>query len=145
MTLSADSLEWAIEFVADHSDGDIFPKILEIKAIQESSAGFVMLIEGKPLTNFVPGASRRFIVPKDEISYRQATQLDPQDSILLSAVIYQFGQGIEDRRLPADKVFSYGFHRQRNKAYMEIQLRGMISGPQSILQVNLAILSCIAT
>ena len=109
MTLSADSLEWAIEFVADHSDGDIFPKILEIKAIQESGAGFVTLIEGKPLTNFVPGASRRFVVPKDEISYRQATQLDPQDSILLSAVIHQFGQGIEDRRLPADKVFSYRF------------------------------------
>lgn len=109
MTLSADSLEWAIEFLADHSDGDIFPKILEIKAIQDSSADFVTLIEGKPLTNFVPGASRRFIVAKDEISYRQATQLDPQDSLLLSAVIYQFGQGIEDRRLPANKVFSYRF------------------------------------
>jgi retron-type reverse transcriptase len=48
-------------------------------------------------------------VPKDEISYRQATQLHPQDSILLSAVIHQFGHGIEGRRLPADHVFSYRF------------------------------------
>lgn len=109
MTLSAGSLEWAIQYVSDHSDGDIFPKILEIKAIQENSADFVALIEGQPLSQFAPGPSRRFIVPKDEISYRQATQLDPQDSILLSAIIHQFGQGIEDRRLPADKVFSYRF------------------------------------
>lgn len=67
------------------------------------------LIEGKPLTSFKPGAHRRFIVPKDEFSYRQATQLDPQDSILLTAAIRQFGQGIEDRRVSSKQVFSYRF------------------------------------
>jgi retron-type reverse transcriptase len=109
MTLSAASLEWAIRFVSDHSEGDIFPKTLENKAIEECSAEFIALVEGKPLNQFEPGAPRRFIVPKDEISYRQATQLDPQDSILLSAVVHQFGQGIEDRRLPVNNVFSYRF------------------------------------
>ena len=29
MTLSAASLEWAIDFVFNHSDGDLFPKVLE--------------------------------------------------------------------------------------------------------------------
>ena len=33
MTLSAQSLEWAAQFVADHSDGDLFPRIAEISAI----------------------------------------------------------------------------------------------------------------
>lgn len=109
MTLSKDSLEWSIDFLEKHSDGDIFPKILEIAAIFAKKDEFVQLAEGKPLTEFKPKPCRRFIVPKDEISYRQATQLYPQDSILLSALIYQFGQGIEDRRLPADQVFSYRF------------------------------------
>ena len=109
MTLSAASLEWAIQFISDHSEGDIFPKTLENKAIEELNAEFIALVEGKPLREFAPGAPRRFIVPKDEIAYRQATQLDPQDSIFLSAVVHQYGQGIEDRRLPANKVFSYRF------------------------------------
>jgi retron-type reverse transcriptase len=109
MTLNATSLNWAIEFVANHSDGDLFPKILEIEAIQALRSDFVKLIEGKDLSGFAVGAHRRFIVPKDEISYRQATQLHPQDSFLLSAVIHQFGHGIESRRLPADHVFSYRF------------------------------------
>src|SRR5262249_5513126 len=65
---------------------------------------------GKPLLEFTPGAHRRFIVPKDEVSYRQATQLDPQDSIILSSILFQFGDGIEARRLPSSQVFSYRFN-----------------------------------
>ena len=85
MTLSKDSLEWSIDFLEKHSDGDIFPKISEISAILEKKDDFIQLVEGKQLTEFKPKPCRRFIVPKDEISYRQATQLHPQDSILLSA------------------------------------------------------------
>ncbi|MGH9761993.1 MAG: RNA-directed DNA polymerase, partial [Blastocatellia bacterium] len=70
---------------------------------------FVKEIEGKDLPAFKPGSCRRFIVPKDEIAYRQATQLDPQDSIIFAALIYQYGQGIEDRRQSAKIVFSYRF------------------------------------
>jgi retron-type reverse transcriptase len=109
MTLNRDSIKWAIDFVSDHSDGDLFPKIIEISAICAKSDEFIKEIENKPLTDFPPKPCRRFIVPKDEISYRQATQLHPQDSLLLSALVYQFGQGIEDRRLGKDKIFSYRF------------------------------------
>ncbi|MDY7024297.1 MAG: hypothetical protein SWJ54_23610 [Cyanobacteriota bacterium] len=70
---------------------------------------FVQLIQGKDLSLFPPGSFRRFLVPKEEIAYRQATQLDPQDSIILSALMYQYGQGIENQRLPRTKVFSYRF------------------------------------
>ena len=40
---------------------------------------------------------------------RLATQLDPQDSIILTALLYRYGQRIEDRRLAHDIVFSYRF------------------------------------
>ena len=109
MTLTVESLEWAVQFVADHSDGDLFPRMAEIEAILGRKREFAEAIAGRPLSGFKPGAHRRFIVPKDDISYRQATQLDPQDSIILSAVVYQFGAGIEARRLPCDQVFSYRF------------------------------------
>lgn len=107
--LSGDAVRWAVDFVQIHSDGDLFPKIIEMNAISDHKDQFVALIEGKGLSQFSPGACRRFIVPKDEISYRQATQLDPQDSIILTSIIYQYGIGIESRRLNNDIVFSYRF------------------------------------
>ncbi len=109
MTLSRDSLEWSVEFIEKHSDGDLFPKLRELEAISEKRDEFIALVEGKPLSDISPRICRRFIVPKDEISYRQATQLHPQDSILLSAVVHQFGQGIEDRRRATEEIFSYRF------------------------------------
>ena len=109
MTLCAASLEWAIDFVFNHSDGDLFPKVLEVEAIHALRGKFVKLVEGKDLLTFGIGAHRRFIVPKDEISHRQATQIDLQDSILLSAVMPQFGQEREDRRLPSNRVAIYRF------------------------------------
>ena len=107
--VTKDSIKWSINFIHRHSDGDLFPKIIEINAILENIDQFISLTGEKDLNQFSPGACRRFIVQKDEISYRQATQLDPQDSILLTAIIYQYGQGIEDRRLDKDIVFSYRF------------------------------------
>ncbi|MBC7075196.1 MAG: Retron-type reverse transcriptase [Syntrophomonadaceae bacterium] len=109
MMLSGDSLKWAVDFIYNHSDGDLFPKIAEIDSIITYKDEFVALIEDKDLSQFPPGACRRFIVPKDEISYRQATQLDPQDSIILTAIIHQYGIGIERRRLDRNIVFSYRF------------------------------------
>jgi len=110
MTLQAASLDWAVDFVQAHSDGDLFPKVLEIEAVAAEKAHFVSQIAGADLNAFPPGSCRRFIVPKDDISYRQATQLDPQDSIILSALVFQYGQQIESLRLPANRVFSYRFN-----------------------------------
>ncbi len=109
MTLHPSSVEWSIDSVAQHSDGDLFPKIIEFEAIRDQQVQLVNLLSNADLFSFSPGPSRRFIVPKDEISYRQATQLDPQDSIILSALLYQYGKGIEDRRLPKNIVYSYRF------------------------------------
>ena len=109
MTLHPSSVEWSIDSVAQHSDGDIFPKIIEFQAIRDERAELVKFLSNTDLDPFSPGPSRRFIVPKDEISYRLATQLDPQDSIILSALLYQYGKGIEDRRLPKNIVYSYRF------------------------------------
>lgn len=110
MTLQASSIEWAVDFVSEHSDGDLFPKMPEFISAVARKSEIAGEIASKPLTNFPPGPCRRFIVPKDEVSFRQATQLDPQDSIILAATIFEYGSGIEQRRLPANQVFSYRFN-----------------------------------
>jgi retron-type reverse transcriptase len=103
------SILWAIDFIHKNSDGDLFPRILEIDAIKEVADTFAdKLLEDIPKVK-VNGNHRRFIVPKDNLSYRQATQLDLQDSIVLTALIYQYGELIEKKRMPSDIVFSYRF------------------------------------
>ena len=109
MVLHKDSIIWAIEFIKRHSDGDIFPPIPEVSAIGTNPDDLADALTKKPLGSFKPQPCRRFIVPKDDLSYRQATQLHPQDSILLTAAVYQYGQEIEKRRLSEDRVFSYRF------------------------------------
>ena len=107
--INKDSLIWAIQFIQKHSDGDLFPRIVEFDAILEKQDELAEKLSTIDLSQLDTGAHRRFIVPKDELSYRQATQLDPQDSIVLSAIIYQHGSLIENRRLPNNIVFSYRF------------------------------------
>ncbi|MDE2842007.1 MAG: RNA-directed DNA polymerase [Chloroflexota bacterium] len=110
MTLHADSIHWAIESIGRHSDGDIFPSIPEFSAVFASPKGLIDELSAQPIGDYEPQPCRRFIVPKDDLSFRQATQLHPQDSLILTAVIYQYGSGIEARRLPDDIVFSYRFN-----------------------------------
>ena len=109
MTLQSDSVKWAIEFLDRHSDGDIFPPAPEISGISKNPQEIIAALSNKNLSGFSPQPCRRFLVPKDDLTFRQATQLHPQDSIILTAVLYEFGGGIEARRLPKDNVFSYRF------------------------------------
>jgi len=120
--ITKESIIWAIQFLQKHSDGDLFPKILELNAILDKAELLADELCRINLSQIEMGAHRRFIVPKDGVSYRQATQLDLQDSIIFTSVIYQYGSLIESRRLPSDIVFSYrfspdmehGFYADRN-------------------------------
>lgn len=107
--LAKASVTWAIDSIYNLSDGDLFPSINEMKAIIDCRDGLAEKLSTTDLDQLAPGACRRFIVPKDEMSYRQATQLSLQDSILLTSIVYQYGAGIEARRLAKDVVFSYRF------------------------------------
>jgi retron-type reverse transcriptase len=112
MKLDKTSLEWAIHSLDRHSDTDLFPKPVELRAILETMPTALDQIADIDISNHQPEPPRRFIVPKDDLSYRAATQLDPLDSVLFTALIHQFGQGIEARRRPSaeNRVFSYRFN-----------------------------------
>jgi len=107
--ISEASLRWSLQFLSAHGDGDLFPKIPEIDALNSNPTEFAAIVAGRQLSDLPAGPCRRFLVPKDDFSYRQATQLDPQDSIISCALIYEYGHKIEQRRLSADAVFSYRF------------------------------------
>lgn len=117
--LKKSSIEWAFQFIAKHADGDLFPKVIEFDKIKNYYDYFFNEFKIKNISSIRPGACRRFIVPKDEISYRQATQLDPQDSIILSAIMYEYGNEIEKRRLSKKQVYSYRFSPKSDSGLYE--------------------------
>ena len=54
------------------------------------------------------------LVPKKELSFRRACQMEPLDSVLFGALVYEIGNAIEARRRPPTEqsVFSYRFSPQ---------------------------------
>lgn len=111
MKLQEDSIEWAIVHNKTMKDTDLFPIPKEIEIIADNLEECVKKFKNIDLANYTWHSARRYLIPKKELSYRMATQLNPLDSILFSSIIYQFGNNIENRRIPIqdNKVFSYRF------------------------------------
>jgi hypothetical protein len=116
MKLTTDSIKWAIDHLEKENDTDIFPKPIEISIIKECKDDVIRVLSNIDIGNYKWRPSRRFLIPKDELSYRVITQLDPLDSVFLSAIIKSFGQKIEDNRIPINKrvVFGNRFNPAKN-------------------------------
>lgn len=121
MKLQRNSLEWALNYLNQFSDTDLFPRPIEIDVLKAIETDAIDAFEKIDLGNYSFGSARRFIVPKDEISYRIATQLDPVDTVFLTAAIYEYGSQIEQQRIltSENKVFSYRFSPQANALYAQ--------------------------
>lgn len=109
MKIDEMSLKWAIEHLCEFGDTDLFPAPVEFAIISQNKESVFNKIKDIDIANYNFSAFRRFMIPKDELSYRIATQLNPIDSILFSAIIHQYGELIEEKRASVENVFSYRF------------------------------------
>lgn len=115
MKIDEKSLKWAIRHLATESDTDLFPYPKEIDIIKDMEEELIKTLKDIDISNYQWKSSRRFIIPKSEFAYRVSTQLDPIDSILFAAIIYQYGKMIENKRdsISKNRVFSYRFKPNR--------------------------------
>lgn len=111
MKLEESSIRWALDHLFKESDTDLYPRPYELQILFEEKEEVIKLCKNIDVAQYHWKAARRFLIPKDELSFRNATQLDLIDSILIGAIIFQFGEGIEKRRIPEKEkvVFSYRF------------------------------------
>ena len=116
MKVAVDSIGWALNHLITIGDSDLFPIPIEFDAIAGLGAEAIKILSDLDLSQVSPGSARRFIVPKDDLSYRIATQLDPLDSIFLAALMHQYGNQIEAKRraVGEKRVFSYRFAPDTN-------------------------------
>lgn len=119
MKLNENSIVWGLNHINKESDTDLFPKPIEIKILKEIQGKVINKLKDQDIGSYKWNPCRRFIIPKSEFSYRLATQLDPIDSIMLSSIIYEYGNLIENKRRPIveNRVFNYRF-KPSNDGYL---------------------------
>src|SRR2546421_1685270 len=116
LSLKTASYEWAITHLLEKSDTDLFPKPFELDAIECYPEDIVRAVQPTDIESYSWSKGRRALIPKGELSFRSATQLDPWDSLILTALIREFGDAIERKRIPYREgiVFSYRFEPTQN-------------------------------
>jgi hypothetical protein len=101
--LRPDSLKWALTHILRFGDTDLFPVPFEYKAIEHSWDGLQGELVSLDLSTYEPRSLRRFLVPKPGGGFRVAIQLDPIDTLLYTAMIYEAAALIEQQRVSPER------------------------------------------
>ncbi len=109
--VSEAALDFALTHVIAKGDTDILPPAHEYRAVLAQWDSVRSDLAGRDLDTWHVRPARRCLSPKRGLAFRVATQLDPLDTLLITAVVYEIGQELEARRVPVDDaiVHSYRF------------------------------------
>ncbi|MRN56855.1 reverse transcriptase domain-containing protein [Paenibacillus monticola] len=109
LKLNGRSLDWSLKHINKFNDSYVFPRPFEFEAITEfwddvKKNLLEFDVYSKGIRQY-----RTTITPKSSVGFRICTQLDPLDSIMYNAIIYEIHKEIESARVPAnlDIVFSF--------------------------------------
>jgi hypothetical protein len=100
---SADSLNWALTNVSRFGENDIFPVGFEYEAYKAAWSDVLGNLKGVDLSTHEVGCSLKLLVPKGRFGYRVATQLDPFDHLLYTAMVHEVAPIIEGFRIAKEK------------------------------------------
>ena len=100
--ISENSLDLAHAHLLRFGDTDIFPKPFELAVIDHEWDSIKDFVLDQDLDDWVTGAHRTCLCPKGRYSYRVATQLDPLDSLVFTALVVEIGGDLELFRVPSD-------------------------------------------
>lgn len=109
LNLKRKSLEWAMQHINKYNDTYIFPRPFEFEAINEYFDEVLTHLESIDVLNNGIRPYRSEITPKSHVGFRISTQLDPLDSIIYTAIIYEIAEIIESKRVNKEKDIVYSF------------------------------------
>ena len=112
LKLKTASLDWALNHIESHGDTDIFPPPFEYQAIRLAwPSSLPQILANEDMLQWQTKPYRRCLSPKHRYGFRVSTQLDPLDTLVFLALVYEIGGDIEAARVPAGSniVFSYRF------------------------------------
>lgn len=109
MHVQDDSLDWALKHVSRFGDTDVFPLPFEYATIRQDWDTIRAYLASQDLDTWAVREMRRMLTPKQDLGFRIATQLDPLDTLLICALIYEIGAEFEAARIPVSKQCIYGY------------------------------------
>lgn len=112
--LQEDSLNWAITHIRKFGDTDVFPVPFEYEAIYQKWDLLKDYLSKIDLETHETRPFNRFLIPKPQGGYRVAIQLDPIDTILYTAAIYEVADLIESNRIPIDQKVSCSYRVEKD-------------------------------
>ncbi len=115
LKLKKKSVLWAVRSIQKYFDTYIFPMPFEYEAIKYDQDAVVDYITDLDVLNEGIRDYRTLLTPKSVKGFRVATQLDPIDSIISLALIYEIADDIERARLPKNQQTVYSFRIKPEK------------------------------
>ena len=108
-TLKEKSIKWALEHLKAFYDSDFFPRVFEFKVIAHHWNKIKNYILDINLEKYTPNSPRIYLAPKETDKYRVVHQLEPIDSIIYTALVYDVAKKVEEYRIPTSEeiIFSY--------------------------------------
>lgn len=96
------SLNWAIAHIQKYGDTDIFPTPFEYNLFKSIWPEVLTELKQIDISIHELSASLKMMSPKHITGFRAATQMDPIDAILFTALIYEISEPIENFRICKD-------------------------------------------
>ncbi len=104
-TLHAESVNWAIAHLLRFGDTDVLPVPFEFQAIRTFKTDVVAHLTSLDLEAYRTRAYVRVLTPKHPMGFRVISQLDPIDTVILTAIAYEASAAVEAfRAAPELKV-----------------------------------------
>lgn len=116
INLKPESIRWAIKSVRRDSDTYLFPMPFEYDAIEDQEDQVVDHIAAMNVCECGIRDYRTALTPKGTKGFRVATQLDPIDTLISLAIIYEVADDLERARMPksTEQVFSFRLKPERD-------------------------------
>jgi hypothetical protein len=102
-------LEWSLNHLKKYYDSDFYPKLFEFKAIAHNWDNVKNYILSLDIENYLPSSPILNLAPKSNINFRVVHQLDPIDSLIFTALVYELSGKIESYRIPEAEMIACSY------------------------------------
>ena len=107
--VSPDSLNWALTHILRFGENDIFPHAFEYDAYKSQWTEVLNNLKKIDLSKHEVGCSLKLLAPKGKWGYRVATQLDPFDHLLYTAMVHEVSPTIEGFRIAKERKIACAY------------------------------------
>jgi hypothetical protein len=102
-------LEWSLNHLKKYYDSDFYPKLFEFKAIAHNWDNVKDYILSLDIEDYTPKSPILNLAYKSNINFRVVHQLDPIDSLIYTALVYEISEKIENYRIPKSEMIACSY------------------------------------